>query len=296
MIIYSALALGEKFSLVPTASPDGELVGYLKSRGEAFVLLLPSLKYDLFVEGYSREGEPLLNNIASAYAAAAFLSGVRGIPFEELSVGSPEGEYRAVRLEDDTVSIELHPKTCLSGELSLSLLGADTKYRVSSCKYGRVALVGCRDIQCFESEVLKLLTSRHNRSCSTSADGISLESTVENATCKALDKNLSGASHACVCDSHVYGENPSGLENPLLWQPVCGALVYCRGCGEVRARAYFPKDDLDFRLAAVGGLSALSPGAPLVMLDCNGVRYTLMRCGGRLLLSSPVSFSGKEIL
>ncbi|MBQ8584074.1 MAG: hypothetical protein IJ488_05660 [Clostridia bacterium] len=264
MIIYSALALGEKFSLVPTASPDGELVSRLKSRGEAFVLLLPSLKYDLFVEGYSREGEPLLNNIASAYAAAAFLSGVRGIPFEELSVGSPEEEYRAVRLEDDTVSIELHPKTCLSGELSLSLLGADTQYRVSSCKYGRIALVGCRDIQCFDTEALPLVTSGHN--------------------------------HFCACGAPSHADNPSGAEYSFVKQPVCGALVYCRGCGEVRARAYFPKDDLDFRLAAVGGLLALSPGAPRVMLDCNGVRYTLMRCGGRLLLSSRVSFSGKEAL
>lgn len=264
MIIYSAYVLGEKFSLVPTASPDGGIVNYLKSRGEAFALVLPSLKYDLFVEGFSQEGKPFLNNIASAYAAAAFLSGVRGIPFEDLSVGSPEGEYRAVKLEGYGVSIELSLKTVLSQGLSLSLLGADTQYRVSSCKYGRVALVEARDIQCFETEALPLVTSGHN--------------------------------HFCACGAPSRADNTSGSEYPFCKQPVCGALVYSRDGGEVRAKAYFPRDGLDFRLAALGGLSAITLGAPRATLDCNGVRYTLMRCGGRLLLSFSVEFSGKKIL
>jgi hypothetical protein len=269
--------LGEKISLIPTASPSAELINKLRSRGEAFSLVLPSLEYDIFVEGFGRGAEPLENNIASAYSAAAFLSAVRGIPFEELSVGSHEGEYKILRDgEGYNLRLELCMKVARSGALSLPLMGAEIEYRISECKYGRIALVGCRDIRCFEPDVLKLVTIGANaRGGIRHGGAVDGSDFYRNGTIRNADE-------------------PPGAELPFGELPVCGALVYGRCGGEITARSYFPKDGLDFRLAALGGLSAIMTGASYATLDCSGELYELKRRDGRLLLSLSVDFLGKE--
>ncbi len=161
--VFRLGVFGEKIDLVPTV--DSELCDSsdFRERGRATAFLLPSLTADLKVRAYGKGVEPHSLNLISVYAAAVFLSEVRGILFEELLVDTDEGRFGLTRCgQDGKIRLDFRDKANFGEPVFLETMGVYTKCRIASGCYGRLAVLECESLDSFEPGMLRLAVAAYN--------------------------------------------------------------------------------------------------------------------------------------